>query len=68
MADPRALDALRRIDDALARIETAAVRPRPASGPSPELEQLREAHERLRQRVTGAVGEIDRLIAAGEGD
>ena len=67
MADPRALDALRRIDDALARIEAAATRPRPAPGPSAELEQLREAHERLRQRVTGAVGELDRLIAAGEG-
>ena len=68
MADPRALDALRRIDDALARIETAAARPRPAPGPSPELEALREAHELLRRQVTGAVGQIDRLIASGEGN
>ena len=67
MADPRALDALRRIEDALARIETAAGRtPSPAPGPSPELEQLREAHERLRRQVTGAVEQIDRMIAAGE--
>ena len=66
MADPRALDALRRIENALARIETAADRPMPAPGPSPELEQLREAHDRLRERVTGAVGQLDRLIAAGE--
>ena len=66
MADPRALDALRRIESALARIERAADRPSATPGPSPELEQLREAHEILRQRVTGAVGQIDRLLAAGE--
>ena len=68
MADPRALDALRRIETALARIEAAADRPPPPPGPSPEFEQLREAHERLRERVTGAVGQLDRLIAAGEPD
>ena len=66
MADPRALDALRRIENALARIEAAADRPEPVQGPSPELEQVREAHDRLRERVTGAVSQLDRLIAAGE--
>ena len=66
MADPRALEALRRIENALARVESAASRPRPAPGPSPELERLREAHETLRRRVSGAVEQIDRLIAAGE--
>jgi hypothetical protein len=66
MADPRALDALRRIESALARIESAAERPSPVPEPSPELERLREAHEILRRRVTGAVGQIDRLLAVEE--
>ena len=66
MADPRALDALRRIERALARIERAAERASPAPEPSPELERLREAHEILRRRVTGAVGQIDQLLAVEE--
>ncbi|WP_129792742.1 hypothetical protein [Sphingosinicella sp. CPCC 101087] len=67
MADPRALQALRRIERACARIEAATARPRPASAPLAELERLREAHERLRQRVSGAVEQIDELLAAGNG-
>jgi hypothetical protein len=66
MADPRALDAIHRIERALARIEAAAAHPRPSPGPSEELERLRQAHEALRERVSGAVGQIDRLLAASE--
>ena len=68
MADQRALDALQRIERALARVEAAASRPTPpapAPEPSEEFEQLRTAHEALRRRVAGAIGEIDRLIETG---
>ena len=68
MADERALAAIRRIERALARIEAAASRPAeaPAAADSEELERLREAHRLLRQRVTGAIGQIDQLLQAGE--
>jgi len=68
MADERALEALRRVEHALARIEAAASRPSGArdSAPSEEYQQLREAHDSLRRRVAGAIGQIDRLIEAGE--
>jgi hypothetical protein len=64
MADPRALDAIRRIEQALARAESAAARPRPApSAEAPEnYERLRQAHDSLRDRVAGAIGEIDRIL------
>lgn len=68
MADPRALDALRRIERAFARIEAAADRPAPTPA-SPENREeyarLREAHEALRDRVSGVIHEVDRLIASG---
>ena len=66
MADERALEALRRLERALARIEAAASRPAPAaqSGPSEEFERLRQAHDSLRRRVAGAIGQIDQLIEA----
>ena len=69
MGDTRALDAVRRIERALGRIEAAASRPRPAaasSGPDPEVERLREAHDTLRRQVAGAIGQIDELIDVGE--
>ena len=73
MADPRALDALNRIDRALARIEAAASRPSPpieesldASLFAEEHEKLREAHEQLRRKVIGAIGQIDDLISTAE--
>ena len=69
MADERALAAIRRIERALARIEAAAGRPSdaaPDAADSEELERLREAHQLLRQRVTGAIGQIDQLLQAGE--
>ena len=68
MADQRALDAIGRIERALARIEAAAARPGaaapPAADPS-ELERLRSAHLALRSRVEGAIGQIDRLLETG---
>ena len=69
MADQRALAAISRIEQALARIEAVASRPAaPAPGESnaEELERLREAHQALRRRVTGAIGQIDQMLAAGE--
>ncbi len=64
MADQRALDAIARIERALARIEAASSRPRPAAAPdsSAELERVRDAHQRLRSRVEGAIGQLDRLL------
>jgi hypothetical protein len=63
MADQRALAAVRRIERALARVESAASRPAPASnGQDEEVERLRSAHQRLRHQVSGAIGEIDLLL------
>jgi len=64
MADQRALDAISRIEQALARVESAAARPRPAppAEPPEEYERLRQAHDSLRDRVAGAIGEIDRML------
>ena len=62
MADTRALDAIRRIERALARIETAARRPAPPAEPPEDYGRLREAHDQLRRTVAGAIGEIDRMI------
>ena len=69
MGDQRALDAIGRIERALARIEASARRPqRAGNGADPtELEQLREAHLALRGRVEGAIGQIDRLLGSGGG-
>ena len=69
MSDQRALDALKRIEQALTRVEAAANRSPPSPAPAADdadLERLRQAHERLRQRVAGAIGEIDRLIESEE--
>jgi hypothetical protein len=69
MGDQRALDAVGRIERALSRIETAARRPQPAGneGDSAELEQVRDAHDKLRSRVEGAIGQIDRLLESKGG-
>lgn len=69
MADQRALDAIRRVEQALARIESAASRPPPATSDSTNsgaFERLREAHDDLRRRVAVTIGEIDRMIEHGE--
>jgi hypothetical protein len=65
MADERALAAIRRIEQALVRIEAASTRPKPAPAADPdELRQLRDVHQALRTRVEGAIGQIDRLLEA----
>ena len=71
MADQRALDAISRIERALARIEAAGVRAqaaaRESADGSAELERMRGAHRALRTRAEGAIGQIDRLLDAGVG-
>jgi hypothetical protein len=65
MADERALAAIRRIEQALARIEAASARPRPApAADSDDLAQLRDVHQALRAKVEGAIGQIDQLLGA----
>jgi hypothetical protein len=65
MADQRALDAAHRIERALDRIEAASARPA-AAGESEEHRELQSRHEAMRHRVTGALAQLDALIAAGE--
>jgi hypothetical protein len=62
MGDERAMAAIRRIEQALARIEAASSRPRPAAADPGELRQLRDVHQALRAKVEGAIGQIDRLL------
>jgi hypothetical protein len=68
MGDARSLDAIARIERALARIETAARTSGAHSidmADSGELAALRDAHQALRTRVEGAIGQIDRLLEDG---
>ena len=69
MGDQRALDAIARIERALARIESASARVQSAAKSeadgSEELDRLRGAHQALRMRVEGAIGQIDRLLETG---
>jgi hypothetical protein len=70
MGDQRALDAVSRIERALARVEAAASRGQASqrndsAAGSEELERLRGAHRALRSRVEGAIGQIDRLLDVG---
>ena len=66
MASERALQAVERIERALARIESAAGRTA-ASESDGELQRLRETHQTLRNQVEGAIAQIDRLLANGGG-
>jgi hypothetical protein len=66
MGDQRALDAIGRIERALARIEVSARRPPPPTTDAAELERLRGAHQALRGRIEGAIGQLDRLLDGGE--
>ncbi len=59
------MQAMERIERAIARIEAAAAAPRPGSRDDGELQQLREAHQALRGHVEGAIAQIDRLLANG---
>ena len=65
MADDDAMNAVARIERALARIEAAAAK-KPEPRDDSELRQLREVHQALRGKVEGAISQIDRLLAAGE--
>ncbi len=66
MASERAVQAMERIERAIARIEAAAGQPA-ASGDDGELERLRSAHQALRGQVEGAIAQLDRLLANGGG-
>ena len=68
MGDARSLDAIARIERALARIETSARTSAAHSADmadNAELSALRDAHGALRARVEGAIGQIDRLLEDG---
>lgn len=67
MSDPRAQEALSRIEQAVARLETVLSKAgnRPGNEPE-EFRRLQAAHEALRSRVAGAIGQIDRIIESGE--
>lgn len=62
MGETRALDAIARIERALARIEASKRNSSQSSSDPAELIRLREAHQALRSRVEGAIGQIDRLL------
>jgi len=67
MPEERVIQAMNRVERALARIEAAAERGRSAEAGIASLEQLREAHEALRARVAGAIDDIDAILADREG-
>ena len=71
MEETRADRALSRLDAALARI--AAARPKPQSkgadsAASARIMKLVNNHEKLREEVAEAIGDIDTLIAELEGN
>ena len=67
MADIRAMEAIDRLEQALARVEAAAARPaEPEMRDDSELIQLRQVHQSLRSKVEGAISQIDRMLEAGE--
>ena len=67
MGDTRAHDAIARIERALARIETSSRKSSHSSSDPAELTELRDAHQALRARVEGAIGQIDRLLESEGG-
>ena len=71
MGHERTIEAIARIEQALARIEAAATARRgneraEAAPLQPPDERLRRAHIALRTRVEGAISQIDRLIDSEE--
>jgi hypothetical protein len=66
MGQDRAMQAISRIEQALARLEQSASRRPPAPVDDSELLALRQSHRMLRGKVEHAIGEIDRLLAAGD--
>lgn len=70
MGDTRALDAIARIERALARIEASSRTPAAHATDmtdNAELSALRDAHQALRTRVEGAIGQLDRLLESEGG-
>ena len=67
MGDSRALDAIARIERALARIEASGRKSSQSTSDPAELIELRRAHEALRARVEGAIGRIDHLLESEGG-
>ena len=64
MADERATAAIERIERALGRIEAACqAKVQSARSDTGELIELRQSHQALRNKVEGAIGQIDRLLA-----
>ena len=61
------MQAVGRIERALARIEAAASKQPEPPQDGEELRRLREVHQALRGKVEGAISEIDRMLAAREG-
>lgn len=67
MADEKAMQAIGRIEAALARIELVADMPREAPAHDDgELIALRQVHQALRGQVEGAIAQIDQLLTANE--
>jgi len=67
MADERALAAIRRIEQALTRIEAASSRMTSLQTESDDMRDLIVAHRALRTKVEGAIGQIDRLLETEAG-
>jgi hypothetical protein len=67
MIDEKAIQAITRIERALARVEEAAGRIPPPRDDD-ELLRLREVHQNLRGKVEGAISQIDRLLATQGAD
>lgn len=68
MADERAMTAIERIERALGRIEAASqAAAQGARSDGGELIELRQTHQALRNKVEGAIGQIDRLLASHGG-
>ena len=65
MGDERAMQALARIERAIARIEAAATAAPASAGDDEEIRRLREANEALRGKVRNAIGQIDMLLESG---
>lgn len=67
MTDDRAMQAIDRIETALARIEVASATARDSTPNNDnDLMALRQTHQALRGKVEGAIEQIDRLLAANE--
>ena len=67
MAHEKAMQAIGRIEQALARIEAAAEQRHAALRDIGELLELRQVHQALRGKVEGAIAQIDRLLATEGG-